>query len=84
MEPGLQPELFKITYWTAQNKNQLMCCSLEVLLTVILLTEPECYYHPIISMVSDFLAYTKELYVTRYWYVNWAIVVLINILCPLT
>ena len=51
MEPGLQPELFKIIYWTALNKNQLMCYYLAVLLTVILLTEPECYYHPIISMV---------------------------------
>ena len=27
---------------------------------------------------------SKELYVTRYWYVNWAIVVHINILGPLT
>ena len=56
MEPGLQPELFKIIYWTALNKNQLMCYYLAVLLTVTLLTEPECYYHPIILMVSIFQA----------------------------
>ena len=30
------------------------------------------------------MAMIKELYVTRYWYVSWAMVVYINILGPLT
>ena len=83
MEPDLQPELFKIIYWTALNKNQLMFYYLEVLLTVTLLTEPECYYHPIISMVrTNFLgyAYLWAPSKTCHWYLLLSVIVVSMIL----